>query len=92
MHIAYPQYHVPKGQLAEHEQSAYHVYTGVHPDLMEATREATRAAVEDIAERYERTRQQAYAIASVAGDLKIHEVVDVPNWVVGLFIPERIFG
>ena len=37
------------------------------------------------------TEQEAYAIASVAGDLRIHEIVDAPNWVVGLFIPESIF-
>jgi acetamidase/formamidase len=26
----------------------------------------------------------------VACDLRIHEVVDVPNWVVGMFLPESI--
>jgi formamidase len=38
-----------------------------------------------------RSREEAYAIASVACDLRIHEVVDVPNWVVGAFLPEEIF-
>ena len=32
-------------------------------------------------------RQTAYAIASVAVDLRIHELVDAPNWVVGAFCP-----
>jgi hypothetical protein len=32
----------------------------------------------------------AYAIASVAVDLRIHEVVDVPNRVVGAFLTEAI--
>jgi acetamidase/formamidase len=91
MHIPYPQYRIPPGQLAEHEQSSYHVCTGIHEDLMEAAREATRAAVDNIAERFERTREEAYAIVSVAGDLRIHEVVDVPNWVVGAFVPDQIF-
>jgi acetamidase/formamidase len=27
----------------------------------------------------------------VAVDLRIHEVVDAPNWVVGAFVPESIF-
>jgi acetamidase/formamidase len=27
----------------------------------------------------------------VAADLRIHEVVDAPNWVVGAFVPESIF-
>ncbi|HXG19231.1 MAG TPA: acetamidase/formamidase family protein [Methylomirabilota bacterium] len=37
------------------------------------------------------TRQQAYAICSVAVDLKISEVVDVPNFVVSAFLPLDIF-
>jgi acetamidase/formamidase len=91
MSARYPQYAIPAGQLAATEQSSYHVCTGVGPDLMEATREATRALVDHIAERYGHSRQEAYAIASVAADLRIHEVVDVPNWVVGAFLPESIF-
>ncbi len=47
--------------------------------------------MDHITQRYGRSRQEAYAIASVAADLRIHEVVDVPNWVVGAFLPEAIF-
>jgi formamidase len=67
------------------------VCTGIGPDLIEATRDATRAIIDHIVDRYGRTRQEAYAIASVAVDLRIHEVVDVPNWTVGAFLPESIF-
>jgi acetamidase/formamidase len=87
----YPQYEIPAGQLARGEQSSYHVCTGVHEDLLEATREATRAMIDYLVQRHERERQEAYAIASVAVDLRIHEVVDIPNWVVGAFLPESIF-
>ena len=59
---------------------------------MEATREAVRATIAHIEQTYERSRQEAYAIASVAVDLRIHEVVDAPNWVVGAFLPQAIFG
>ena len=38
------------------------------------------------------TRQQAYAICSVAVDLKISELVDVPNMVVSAFLPLDLFG
>lgn len=37
------------------------------------------------------TRQQAYALCSVAVDLKVSEVVDVPNFVVSAFLPLDIF-
>jgi acetamidase/formamidase len=89
--IAYPQYEIPAGQLARGEASGYHVCTGIHEDLMEAVREAIRGLVEHIVTRHGRDRQEAYAIASVAADLRIHEVVDVPNWVVGAFLPHAIF-
>jgi formamidase len=36
-------------------------------------------------------RQQAYAISSVAADLRVSEVVDVPNFVVTAFLPLDIF-
>jgi acetamidase/formamidase len=71
--------------------SAIQVCTGVGPDLMEAAKDATRALVEYVVEHHGRDRQEAYAIASVAADLRIHEVVDAPNWVVGAFLPLDIF-
>lgn len=37
------------------------------------------------------TAQEAYAICSVAVDLKISQVVDVPNMLVSAFLPEEIF-
>ena len=37
------------------------------------------------------TDQQAYAICSVAVDLKISEMVDVPNFIVSAFLPLDIF-
>jgi acetamidase/formamidase len=85
-----PQYHVPPGSVAPPPAAGHHVCTGVGPDLMEATRDAVRAAVEVIGERHGVDRQEAYALASVACDLRIHEVVDAPNWVVGCAIPDEI--
>jgi formamidase len=38
------------------------------------------------------TRQQAYVICSVAVDLRISNVVDVPNYVVSALLPEGIFS
>ncbi|MCI0786967.1 MAG: acetamidase/formamidase family protein, partial [Chloroflexi bacterium] len=37
------------------------------------------------------SREQAYCICSVAVDLKISQVVDVPNFVVSAFLPLDIF-
>jgi formamidase len=38
------------------------------------------------------TRQQAYVICSVAVDLRVSNVVDVPNYVVSALLSEAIFG
>ena len=37
------------------------------------------------------SREQAYVVCSVAVDLKINNVVDIPNCVVSAFLPEDIF-
>jgi acetamidase/formamidase len=89
--ILAPQFHLPKGALAADEGSSFHVCTGVGPDLMEAARDAVRATIAYLGEHRGLEREEAYAVASVAADLRIHEVVDAPNWVVGAFIPEDIF-
>jgi len=86
-----PQYHLPAGAEVEDAQASFHVCTGVGPDLMECSRDAVRAAITHLGDRYGLEREEAYAVASVAADLRIHEVVDAPNWVVGAFIPEAIF-
>jgi formamidase len=59
-------------------------------DLNLATRNALLAMIRLLEERGF-TRQQAYVICSVAVDLKISNVVDVPNFVVSAFLPEAIF-
>jgi acetamidase/formamidase len=88
-----PQYVVPEASApVERRAGGWHVCTGVGPDLWEATRDATRALVEHMVEHRGRARDEAYAMASVAADLRIHEVVDAPNWVVGAFLPLDIFG
>ena len=38
------------------------------------------------------SREQAYVICSVAVDLRISNVVDVPNYVVPALLPETLFG
>jgi formamidase len=55
-----------------------------------AARNAMLNMIDHIEERGY-SRQQAYAICSVAVDLKISEVVDVPNFVVSAVLPLDIF-
>ena len=48
--------------------------------------------IDHLGQRRGLDRQEAYALCSVACDLRVHEVVDAPNWVVGMFLPEAVFG
>jgi acetamidase/formamidase len=40
-----------------------------------------------LAARHGLTREKAYVLCSAATDLKISEVVDVPNWIVSCYLP-----
>ena len=60
-------------------------------DVTLAARNALLNMIDHLGERGW-TRQQAYAICSVAVDLKISQVVDAPNMLVSAFLPEDIFA
>jgi acetamidase/formamidase len=66
------------------------VTTGVADELMSAAQQAVTAMIEHLGSIAGLAEHQAYALCSVAVDLKIHEVVDSPNWVVGAWLPKGI--
>jgi len=68
----------------------YHT-TGVGPNLMSDAKQAVRAMIEWLVRDQGLSLHEAYAICSVAGDLKISEIVDIPNWVVSMTVPRGIF-
>ena len=69
-----------------------YVTTGISPDLMEACRQAIRRMIGELMNAADLTRDEAYVFCSVAGDLRVHEIVDKPNWVVGFMITESSLG
>ena len=84
---------VTGGPLSPKTNTApYYATMGIAPDLMEATKKAVRSALSYLEREHGLTREEAYALASVAVDLKVSEVVDAPNWVVSAFVPLSIFG
>lgn len=66
------------------------VTTGVGPDLMAAAQHATLQMIEWLVDLTRLDPQDAYLLTSVAGDLKISEIVDAPNWVVSMHIEQEI--
>lgn len=61
------------------------------PDLYRAAQQAVRYMIEHLVQERGLSREEAYALASVAVDLRISEVVDAPNWIVSALLPESIF-
>lgn len=68
------------------------VTMGVDPDLMVACRDAVREMIDELVSEYKLTLELAYCLCSVAGGLRIGEVVDAPNWVVAMHVPSDIFS
>jgi formamidase len=60
-------------------------------DLNSAARNALLNMIDYIMDARGLTREQAYCLTSVAVDLKISQVVDVPNLIVSAFLPLDIF-
>ena len=88
-----PQFRVPPGELGAARAGQLPRLHGrrPRPDGGDARRDA-RGDRRTSATRHGRDRAGGLrAAARVAADLRIHEVVDAPNWVVGCFVPEAIF-
>jgi acetamidase/formamidase len=64
---------------------------GIGPDLMTAARDALRRMIEWLGREHGLDPMQAYLLCSVAIDLRISEIVDVPNFIVTAHCPLGIF-
>lgn len=79
------------GPLAGIDESAGHFGAmGIHADLMEGARIAVRSAIDWLVGEHGLDRVDAYILCSLAGDLKILEIVDAGVWNVGFTMPLSI--
>ncbi len=80
-------------QIAEpqYETEEYYGVTGFATTLDEAAKKATRYMIDYLVEERGMDRTEAYVLCSLAGDLKISEVVDVPHVLVSMHMPKSIF-
>lgn len=86
-----PRYEVTAAAASEPMPKGFYATTGVAPDLMDATKDAIRAMIDHLGKEYGLEPAMAYALCSVAVNLRISEVVDMPNWVVSAVLPKHIF-
>ena len=75
----------------QYETDEYYGVTGFATTLDEAARKATRFMIAHLVAARGLTREEAYVLASLAGDLKISETVDVPHLLVSMHLPKSIF-
>ncbi|MFQ5350083.1 MAG: acetamidase/formamidase family protein [Thermoanaerobaculia bacterium] len=75
----------------QYETDGYYAVTAFAETLDEAARKATRYMIDYLVEERGLTRDDAYVLCSLAGDLKISEVVDVPHVLVSMHMPKAIF-
>jgi acetamidase/formamidase len=80
-HIEEPQY----------ETDSYYATTGFAITIDEAAKKATRYMIRHIEEHHGLSYAEAYMLCSLAGDLKIAEVVDEPHMLVTMHLPKEIF-
>lgn len=89
--LAGPRFTTPGPVVRHLDAKGYEVTTGVGPDLMTGAREAVSRMVDLLAQRHGLAPVDAYMLCSVCGDLRISEIVDLPNWVVSFYFPRMVF-
>ena len=83
-----PAFHVPH---AVGIPGPYQGTMGIDADLMEGARTAVRNMIMWLVEDHGLSREDAYVLCSLAGDLRIHEIVDAGVWNVGMTMPLGVF-
>ena len=89
--LDFPRYRI-RGPISSHRDAkGYDVTTGIGPDLMQGARDAVSGMIRLLSKRHGLAAIDAYLLCSVAGDLRISEIVDMPNWVVSFYFPRIVF-
>jgi acetamidase/formamidase len=91
LHLDAPQFLTAPGPLAETPIGQRYATDGIGPDLLQAARDATRRMIDWLGREQGLAAADAYLLCSVAVDLRISEIVDLPNYVVTAYCPLSIF-
>ncbi len=80
------------GPVTRHlDEKGYFVTTGVGPDLMQNARDAVSGMVDFLGREQGLSAIDAYMLCSVCADMRIGEIVDQPNFIVGMYFPKVVF-
>jgi acetamidase/formamidase len=88
LHVRAPEFLTADVQVAAGRRYAT---DGIGPDLLGAARDAVRRMIDWLGREHGIAPVDAYMLTSVAVDLRISEIVDLPNYVVTAYCPLSIF-
>jgi acetamidase/formamidase len=91
LHVTGPEFEAAPDPWAAQRQGRRYATDGIGPDLLTAARDATRRMIEWLGREHGLGPVEAYLLCSVAMDLRVSEIVDVPNYVVTAHCPLDIF-
>jgi acetamidase/formamidase len=89
--ISTPRFVAPGALTPRVDAGGHYGTMGIHADLMEGARVAVRGMIELVGSEHGVGREDAYVLCSLAGDLKIFEIVDAGVWNVGMTLPRSVF-
>ena len=79
-------------QEPQYETDEYYATTGFAPTIDEAAKKATLYMVQYLEQVHDLSTEEAYALCSLAGDLHIAEVVDLPHMLVTMHLSKEVLG
>ena len=79
-------------QEPQYETDEYYAVTAFATTIDEAAKKATGYMIDYLESVHGLSRQEAYMLCSLAGDLKIAEVVDVPHMLVAMHMSKDVLG
>ena len=90
--LAFPRFQT-EGPVTRHFDSrGYWATTGIGEGLMQAARDAVSGMIDLVTHETGMTPLDANLLCSVCGDLRISEIVDMPNWTVSFYFPKVALG
>ena len=81
---------VDQNSLSQYETDDYYAVTGFGDTIDKAAKKAVNFMIDYLVANYDISDEDAYMLCSLVGDLKIAEVVDVPNMLVTMHFPKSI--
>jgi len=91
LHLSGPEFITAPGTEADRPVGRRYATDGIGPDLPGAARDAVRRMIDWLGREHGVPALDAYLLCSVGIDLRISEIVDMPNYVVTAYCPLSIF-